>query len=388
MEKSDEKSLSAREYRLIPIDEEREKTSDNAVDMVELYHTLRDRSGLIKKIVLFFFIAGLAAAIINPNEFLSEAVLMPETKSSSTDAGSLLQTYGGVLGLGGLGSLSEGKEGVIPPQVYPMIVNSPAFIDYTLREEIYFSELDTTITGYKFFEEFYKPTLFELIANYSIKLPSKIFGPQYPPVLPDWLAEEIDAERAIQLSDRELEIVKKMIKRIEVDLNVETGVLNMSILFPDRAAAAQLNRNMIERLKYFVEEYSTQKAKEDLAFTEIQYEQAQQFFDEAQEDLVSFLDKNTNISSARLRGEEQKLMAEFDIAYGRYQNVSDRLLEARVKVQEFTPVFKTIQEINVPTTANQPKRLIIIILSVIAGFVVSFLWIAGADVVQNIKRKL
>ena len=335
-----------------------------------------------------FFVIGLVAAIVNPSEYLSEAVLMPETKSSSTDAGNLLQTYGGVLGLGGLGGLSDMQEGVIPPQVYPMIVSSPSFIDYALKQDYFFSELDLTMSGYTFFEEYYKPTLFGWIANYTIKLPSKIFGPQYPPELPDWLASETDFENSIRLSDRELEIVQKMIDRIEVNLNVETGVLTMSILFPDRAAAAQLNRNMINRLKVFVEEYSTQKAKEDLVFTELQYEQAQEFFDEAQENLVTFLDRNTNITSARVRGQEQRLMAEFDIAYGRYQNVSDRLLEAKVKVQEFTPVFKTIQEINVPTTASQPKRIMLIILAIIFGVVIAFLVVATRDVYNKVRLKL
>jgi hypothetical protein len=349
---------------------------------------VKDSSGLIKKVVALFFIVGVIAAIINPNEFESRSVLMPETKTSSTDAGNLLQTYGGILGLGGIGGMSDSKEGVIPPQVYPMIVNSPTFIDYLLREEFYFSELDTTISGYEFFEHFYRPTFFELIANYTVKLPSKIFGPQYPPELPDWLAEELTGEILIQLSDRELDIVQKMIDRIDVTLNVETGVLFISILFPDRAASAQVNRNMIHRLKEFVEEYSTQKAKEDLAFTEIQYEQAQQYFDEVQEELATFLDKNVNISSARVRAQEQKLMAEFDIAYNRYQNVSDRLLEAKVNVQENTPVFKTIQEVNVPTTASQPKRVMIIILFVITGFVVSFLMIAVRDVWQSIRYKI
>lgn len=369
------------------MDEEAGHGSGDAVDLQQLYGRVRDNRMLILKVTGAFLLLGLLAAIVHPNEYMSEAVLMPEMKTTGSDASSLLQTYGGILGLGGMSGMGELQEGTIQPEVYPMIVRSPSFIDNLLRREYYFSELDTTLTGYDYFTAHYRPNLFELVANYTIKLPSRIAGPQHPPQLPEWLMEEMELDRPIRLSDRELEIVEKLISRIDVDLNVETGVLLLAVTVPDRAASAQLNRNLIHLLKEFVEEYATQKAKEDLAFSEIQFEQAQNHFDETQQRLAEFLDKNANIQSARVRAEEQKLMAEFDIAYNRYQNVSDRLLEAKVKVQEHTPVFKTIQELNLPVLTARPNRIIMILLFVIFGLFTSFAWIAVTDVRDKLTGK-
>lgn len=388
MERGEPKALSAREYRLVPMGEETDPNRKDAVDLVALYRKLISRSGLIKKIVAVFLFFGILAALLSPNEYLSESVLMPELKSSSSEAGSLLQSYGGMFGLGEMSALSSGKEDVIPPQVYPMIVQSPAFQHSLLNEQLYFSDLDTTITGYEYFERHYSPSLHELIADYTIKLPSKIWGPQYPPGLPDRLAADFLEENVIQLSDQQLEIVEKMNNRIEVSLNIESGVLYASALMPDRAASAQLNRNMIAKLKRFVEEYSTQKAKEDLEFAEVQYEQAQEFFEEAQQNLASFLDQNLNLSSARVMAREQRLQAEFDIAYNRFQNVSDRLLEAKVNVQELTPVFKTIQEVNVPVSTHRPHRIFIVLIALISGLFTAFIVIAGIDIYGKVKDKL
>lgn len=382
------RSLTAREYRLIPLDEEFDKNRKDAVSLQELYHTLLYHKKLVRRFFIAFVVLGLLAAIFTPNYYESEAVLMPEMKSQSGDAGNLLQSYGGFLGLGDIGSLGSSQEGVISPQVYPMIIQSPAFLDIILSDSLYFSERDTVLTGYEYFDNLYRPSFFELVGEYTVKLPSKFSPTQYPPSLPEWAREKMELESPIQLSDQKLKTVDRLSSQIDVELNIESGVLNVQVVMPDRAAAAQIIGNVINHLKHFVEEYSTQKAKEDLKFAEIQFEQARQYFEEKQEELATFLDQNSNISSARVRSREQKLQAEFDIAYNRYQNVSDKLLEAQVNVQEHTPVFKTIQELNVPATASGPNRPAIVILLAVIGLFLSFIVIAVADLLTKIRQKI
>lgn len=373
---------------MIPIEEEFDENRSDALDLGELYRTLLENRKIIKWVTAFFFALGILVAIFTPNQYESRVVLMPEMESQGSDAGSLLQSYGGFLGLGELGSLGSMNEGVIPPQVYPMIVQSPSFLHRILSEELYFSELEMTLSGYQYFEEFYRPAFFELLTDYTIKLPSRFSDPQYPPSLPDWVMTRIEVENPIVLSDKQLETIDLVKDRLEVILNVESGVLNISVVMPDRAGAAQFTNRIVSYLKEFLESYSTQKAKEDLEFTELQFDEARSYFDIKQEELATFLDQNSNISSAKVRAQEQKLQAEFDIAYNRYQNVSDKLLEARVKVQESTPVFKTIQELNVPATASQPNRPLLIIFLLALGLFFSFITVAVLDLWQKIGRKL
>lgn len=370
------------------MDEEYDRNRNDAVSLKELYHTLLYHKKLIKRFLIAFILLGILAAIFTPNYYESEAVLMPEMKSQSSEAGSLLQSYGGFLGLGDVGSLGSGKEGIISPQVYPMIVKSPAFLNIILSDSLYFSEKDTVITGYDYFENLYRPSFFELVGEYTVKLPSKFSPVQYPPTLPEWVRDKMELGSPIQLSDRKLKTIDRLSDQIDVELNIESGVLNVKVVMPDRAAAAQIIGSVINHLKRFVEEYSTQKAKEDLEFAEIQFEQARQYFEEKQEELATFLDQNSNISSARVRSREQKLQAEFDIAYNRYQNVSDKLLEAQVNVQEHTPVFKTIQELNVPATASGPNRPAMVILLAVIGLFLSFIVIAVMDLFSKIRQKI
>lgn len=342
---------------------------------------------LIYKITAAFVALGFLIAIFGSVEYESESILLPEMRESSGTS-DMLQSYGGMLGLSGLGSMDMSEEGMIAPQVYPMIVQSLSFQDKLLNQSVYFSKLDTSVTGYGYFKNIHSPSFFGLIAEYTIGLPKKIFGPALPAELPGWLQEQFGEEGVTKLSDEELEIVEDMNQRVEIELDPETGVLTVITKMPDPVAAAQVCKKIINMLKDFVKEYSTQKSQEDLEFAEIQYRQAQENFEEAQSKLAQFLDQNMNLSTARGRSQEQRLQAEFDIAYNRYNDVSERLTSAKAKVQEQTPVFKVLQSVNIPSSPSEPKRILILILSLITGFVVSFFFIASRNIYFNIKSKL
>src|SRR5699024_8415124 len=88
-ESEDPKELSAKEYRLIPMDEEN-PNGDNAVNLAELAGALRAKRWLIAKITCAFVLLGLLVALFSPVEYTSEALLMPEMKSSESSAGDLL----------------------------------------------------------------------------------------------------------------------------------------------------------------------------------------------------------------------------------------------------------------------------------------------------------
>lgn len=349
---------------------------------------LRDHRRLVGKITGAFVVLGLLVALFSPVEYTSEALLMPEMKSSENSPGDLLESYGGILGLSNLGSMNMSKEGTIAPEVYPKIVKSLIFQHRLLEQDIYFSELDTTVSGYTYFEDIYSRSLFELLIEYTIKLPKKFSSPEPLKTLPEWLRKQFDEEAVVELRGDELEIIKDMKERVEIELSSETGVLTVTAKMPDAVAAAQVNSKVINMLKDFIKSYSTQKAKEDLAFAETQHQQARDRLEEVQEELATFLDQNVNLATAKSRAQEQRLQAEFDLAYNMYNNVSQQLMEAKMKVQEQTPVFKPIQSVDVPIEQSEPRRILILILSFIVGLIASFCFIAGRDIYYTVSQKL
>ncbi|HLR31905.1 MAG TPA: hypothetical protein VK074_05410 [Fodinibius sp.] len=349
---------------------------------------MRDHRGLAAKITGGFIIVGLLVALFSPVEYTSEALLMPEMKSSEGSAGDLLESYGGMLGLGSMGSMDLSKEGTIAPEVYPQIVQSLTFQHRLLEEDIYFSEQDTTVTGYTYFEDIHNPSLFELLIEYTIKLPGKLSSSESMQTLPDWLRKQFDEDAVVELKGDELEIINEMKERVDIELSTETGVLTVTAKMPDAIAAAQVNQKVINMLKGYIESYSTQKAKEDLVFAETQHQQARQQLEDVQGELASFLDQNMNLSTAKSRAQEQRLQTEFDLAYNMYNNVSQQLMEARMKVQEQTPVFKALQSVDVPIAHSEPQRILILVLSAIVGLIASFCFIAGRNIYHLVRQDL
>lgn len=375
--------FSGREYRLIPIGDELQP-EDDAIDLRELFYTIRDNRSLIYRVTGAFLILGLLIALLNPVEFESEALLMPEMKESESGAGSLLENYGGLLGLSGLGPADLSDSGTLSPEVYPKIVGSLTFQSELLQDSLYFSDIDTTLSLYSYFQNWYSPSFFELLEEYTVKLPQKFRNPKS---LSDRLAELFDREELERVSEEELEIIKDLRERIFIELDTETGVMEVTATLPDAAAAAQLNKKSINLLTDYLKNYRTQKAKEDLEFAEEQYEAGRQRFKEAQADLAEFLDQNVNLSTAKARAQEQLLQAEFDLAYEIYNNVAQKRIEARMKVQEQTPVFKVLQAVNVPLESSGLHPILIIVFWVIIGLFVSLFIIASKHIYHNFKEK-
>lgn len=378
--------MPAREYRLIPVDKAKEREeSDNAVDMVALMHNLRDRRWLIAKITGGFLIVGLLIALFSTAEYTSDALVLPDTDNAQNNS-NLLQSYTDMLGLGDLGSMNLSEQGGIPPMVYPKIVQSLTFQNNLLEQQYYFGELDTTMTGYTYFQEFYGPSLGGLFLDYTIGLPGKIWGPDATAMeTMQGGLQKFNADSIVVLSREQLEIIEEMRDRVQIELDSQTGVLTVTAKMPDAVAAAQVNRTLISMLKQFIKSYSTQKAKQNLDFAQLQYDQAKERYEIAQDQMTQFQEENVNPSSARARAQQRELETEFEIASTMYNNVSQQLMSARMKVQEQTPVFKSLQEANVPAEKSEPNRIFILLLSILIGLVVSFFYIAGKQIYSSVR---
>lgn len=379
-----EKEFSAREYRLIPVGEEKDENEGDAVDLAELFQTIRSNRKLIYRITSAFVFLGLLIVLVSPKEYESEALLMPEMRDSENGASSLLQNYGGLLGLSGLGSMDISEDGTLSPEIYPKIVQSLTFQSELMSNTIYFSDIDTTLRVQSYFEDWYSPSFFELIKEYTIQLPKKFRETR---TLPNRLLELFEREQLEHVSEEELEIIKDLRERVNIELEVQTGIMTVTANLPDAAAAAQLCRATINLLTDYLKNYRTQKAKQDLEFAEEQYETGRKRFKEAQAALAEFLDQNVNLSTAKARAQEQLLQAEFDLAYNIYNNVAQKRVEARMKVQEKTPVFKVLQEVNVPLESSGVHPVVLLVLFVFVGLVVSFFVVSVKHIYFALKQK-
>ena len=143
----------------------------------------------------------------------------------------------------------------------------------------------------------------------------------------------------------------------------------------DPVISARVTDNVVEKLKKYITNYRTQKAKKDLEFTEKVLREAQDAYYKAQQTYAAFEDGNKNIVSASYRTELERLKNEMTLTFNVYNTLAQKQEQDKLRVQEQTPVYTIIEPASVPLKASAPKKVLILIgcifldLIAISGYV-------------------
>ncbi|HAH51050.1 MAG TPA: hypothetical protein DCL80_07215, partial [Balneola sp.] len=236
------------------------------------------------------------------------------------------------------------------------------------------------------------PDIVYLAKSYTIKLPFTILGW----VLSEEPKEKVIIEESSQSSDNEnsesnilslsqleSDIIANTKERISVQLDQESGIMSVSVLMPDPVAASQIAEFTIKELTRYLTEYRTEKVLTDLEFIEEQLSKADERFKKTQIALADFRDSNQGSLTAKARTEEQRLNSEYDISFNLKNSLTQRYEESKLKVQEETPIFKTLQPIQVPLEESYPKRSLTIILYFMMSGFLSLMWIFGKRIWES-----
>ncbi|MBD3614977.1 MAG: hypothetical protein HUJ22_00290 [Gracilimonas sp.] len=370
--KNDSENFPIQEYRLIPADQSYGGYEEDEIDLIELAKTIWESRQVIYKFVAAGVVLGVMVALLSPKEYQSGATLMPEAQSSQSGASSLLQQYGGLLGMSGSADL--GAEGMIPPQLYPEIVESLPFQLELLNTEVEFKDFGTTASVYHFFDEVYTPSVLSYAKEYTLGLPGKIIGAFKEEAPVTALPRGFEADSIISVTKDQMEIVENMRERVSVSMSDETGVISLSVTMPDPNAAAELTKTSIGLMREYVINYRTRKAEQDLMFAREQMETAKADFETAQNRLAEFRDSNINLSSARAQTQEQRLQSEYDLAFNVYNTLAQQVEQAKLKLQEQTPVVSILQPVQVPVNDETSGAMILIVFVMLSG-IASIGWI-------------
>ena len=76
---------------------------------------------------------------------------------------------------------------------------------------------------------------------------------------------------------------------------------------------------------------------------------------------------------------------QMQLKYNAYTQLMDRVNVAEAKVQERTPDFVVLQPSLVPYKADSPKKLLIIIVYGVLGFIGATIWIFRKDIKESFK---
>lgn len=341
--------------------------TEDEIDLVELTQTFWSERILIAKIVAGFLILGLIIALFSTKEYSAQATLMPEVQSGQSKAGSLLQKYGGALGIGGA-SMGSAEQGTIPPQLYPNIVQSLPYQLKLMQTPVRFSEYDTTATMHQFYTDIYDPSLLGYLGAYTVGLPGKVLGlfsgeeqNEQPAI------SAANRDSVISLSKEQMETIKKIKQRVTITVDQQTGVLTLSGTFSDPQASAEITQKGIALLRKEVKDHRTKKAKQNLGFVKEQLKGAKQRFGQAQSKLAEFRDSHRNLTTAKAQSRQQELQSQYDLTFSLYNSLSQQLQQKKLELQQNTPVLSVLQPVSVPLNDNTSGFFVLIVTGILGG---------------------
>jgi capsular polysaccharide biosynthesis protein len=342
---------------------------DDEIDLIEVAKTIWAGRKLILKVTAVFFVIGLVIAFGSKVEYEASCRLMPESQEGVK---SNLGGLGSLAGLAGINLDMMSDSYALTPELYPEIAQSTPFLLSMLNTPIQFEKYDTTTTAYTYFR-LEKKNFISVIFKYTLGLPF---------VFKKWLTKSIKIsaiekkdDRLIRLNKEDSKILENFKERIHVTVDPQTGILTFTTEMPDALAASVLTQLGIDFLTHYIIEYKVGKAKENLDFIQNRFDEAKIIFQNTQERLAIFNDRNRNVVTSQGQTEQMRLQNEYNLAFEVFKGLSSQLEQAKIKVKEQTPVFTVLEPVRIPIDKSKPQIVLILIVTTLFGIFFSVIYI-------------
>lgn len=343
----------------------KQTSGNDEIDLIEVFRKIWDGRKTIFKWMGIFFVVGIIIVIGSPKEYKSEVTLLVETGSGSNGMSGLLQQFGG---LAGLNLNAAGGEDALTPELYPDIIKSTPFLLEMMEQKVTETRYDSTLKVSEYVERHMRPGVGQIVMGYTIGLPGKIIG---------WIkgkpknheSNTSKQKSPFKLTAKQDEIAGELTNRIKAKQGESNSILIIIVEMQDPKVAALLVDSVVKSLTTYIIDYRTQKAKTDLKFVEERHEEAEERYRIAQRNLAGYKDRNKNIILASALMSEQNLQSEYNLAFNIFNTLSQQLEQAKMKVQEKTPVFKVVEPAKEALSKNKPKTSLILMGMLVFGVI-------------------
>ena len=343
----------------------------------------------IFKSVIVFIILGFIVALGSQEEFTAKVKIIPESgdTQSLSNLSSIVKQFGLQTNAG---ASSEG----IPTIIYPDLAKNLVVMDKLLDYEITLPESGEKVTLFEYFKDHQKKTLVGFFQKNVIGFPLIVKG---------WISrfinrgsreslagfgEDEQTSRIYNFTKAEWEIIDELQRRISAELDRNYIVITVSVKMPDPYIAADVADQMVETFTTYITDYRTQKARNDLSFVEERYMESMSRFEQAQQDLAKFQDRNRSTMRAIDEIELQRLQSQYNLTFNVYNSLAEQLEQAKIRVQQETPVVGILEPAAVPDNRSEPKRSRLMISYTMFGFLMGVVWIYGKKFYDENKKSI
>lgn len=356
-----------------------QKPEEQEIDLIELAQKVWSNRRLVFKWCGIAVIVGLIIAFSIPREYATSVTLAPEASSKDINS-----NMGALAAMAGINVGGSTRKDALSPELYPDIVNSTPFLTGLFGIQVEDAGKNYKTTLYEYLAERQRSPWWSVV----LSAPIQVIGWTVSLFKDNPQDSDDTVINPFQLTNDQSKIAQALSKRMSVSMDKKTGVTTLEVTMQDPLISATLTDSVMVRLQNYITDYRTNKARNDLAFTETLYEEAKEKYHETQQKYAEFVDGNRNVIRQSSRVDQERLQNEVTLAYGVYSQVAQQLQMAKAKVQEITPVYTVVQPATVPLRPTKPNKPMIIIGFVFLAGVAGIGWILFVkDLIVSWKKK-
>jgi uncharacterized protein involved in exopolysaccharide biosynthesis len=342
-----------------------QKKKDPIIDFARLLAVLKKRQKTYYKVIPTVIIVVWIISLGLPDYYKCKIQLSPEDNSgrSASSLAMLASSFG--VNLGGAGSNSD----AIKPMFFPDLMNSVDFKTSLFNIKVQRPTDKAPMTYYDYLR-YEQKNPWWIVAKNGIM--EELFGKK----------KEKKSELKVnpfELTPEQTAISGKINSKIVCDisnsLKTQEVLISIEVTDQDPHVAAMMVDSVKEHFQEFVTEYKTKKARRDLEFTEKLYKDAKKNYERARHLYADFLDSNHDLLLESVRQKQTDLENEMQLLYNNYNAISTQLLAAKVRVQEVTPAFTTLEPATVPLLPAGPNRGRLIVVFTIVTLFFTTIWV-------------
>lgn len=352
------------------------ESQESSIDWMELAKKLWTfRKKFFISMPIAFVVAAIYAIAI-PNFYDVTVKLAPELTSSSISGGSLSSLMRS-FGVGGGAAAAANGMDAIAPDLYPDLMNSKTFLVSLFDIPVRSKKGDVQTTYYEYLLNYQKGPWWEKAA--------KAVGEAIDSLLPSSEdEEEVDRPaEAFALTKDQDKIAKIIEKKVVCDVDKKTYVITINVTDQDPVICATMADSVCSRLKGFITDYRTKKARTQMDNIQKQYDKAMVEYEEAKARVATYNASNWDLVNEDLMLQQQFLQNDMQLKYSALSAFNEQLIAARAQYEASRPVYTVLNGASVPIKKSGPKRVSMCIVFCFLVFAGQSAWLLKDDLFKK-----
>lgn len=350
---------------------ETKNNNQQVIDLGKVFRILWSKKALFVKMWVCVFVLSCIWILPQPRFYTAEVKLAPEMNGEDVAGGlsSIASSFG--FNIGGIGG-----QDAIYPELYPELFGSPEFLVGLFGIKITTADGALTTDYFTYMKKHQKKNMLTQPFLRLMRFVKSLF--EKKDNTPS--AGSVSGINPFWMSKKDYAVMFKIMKNISCSVDKKTSVVSIKVTDQDPLICATIADSVKLHLQNFIIRYRTSKVIEDVRHYQEMRDSAETEYNNAMRAYGKYSDAHKNVTLQTYKSELEKMEVDLGVKQNALTAMETQLQATKVKLQEKTPAFTTLQSATVPFKPAGPKRVVFVIMMLILSSIALSVWLTRKDI--------